>query len=173
MGDKPAGGVAANHSRLRWVFEAIATGGFVGRFPFAPATAGSAVACLIFYFLPFTGGSTWFFALIGVITFVGVIAADRIRAIGDEDPRRAVIDEFAGMWVTCVFLPQTVSWVIAAFVMFRFLDIVKPWPIRRFERLPGGFGIVADDMAAGLIGAVLLNGGRLLFCVDGAPFKIF
>lgn len=84
-----------------------------------------------------------------------------------------MIDEFAGMWVTCIFIKQAIPWVIAAFIMFRLLDILKPWPIRRFERLPGGLGIVADDVVAGLIGAALLNAGRLLFFVDGAPFEIF
>lgn len=158
---------------LDWLAEAIASGAFIGRFPWAPATAGSAAAALIFYFLPFSGRSPQFFLLIAATTIVGILASHRIRAIGDEDPRRAVIDEFAGMWVTCIFIKQTIPWVIAAFIMFRLLDILKPWPIRRFERLPGGLGIVADDVVAGLIGAALLNAGRLLFFVDGAPFEIF
>lgn len=157
----------------RWFAEAVATGGFIGRFPFAPATAGAAVASAIFYFLPFSGRSPWFFTLIGVTTIVGVWATHRIRSIGDNDPRRAVIDEYAGMWVTCLFVKQTIPWVVAAFLMFRVLDIVKPWPIRNFEKLPGGLGIVADDLIAGAIGAVVLNGGRLLFVGDSAPFPVF
>jgi phosphatidylglycerophosphatase A len=155
------------------VAEALATGGFIGRFPFAPATAGSAVASLVFYFLPFGGDSPWFFALIGATAVAGVWATHRVRTITDGDPRRAVIDEFAGMWVTCLFVKQSIPWVVAAFITFRVLDIVKPWPIRRFERLPGGLGIVADDIVAGAIGAVLLNCGRLLFVGPSAPFEIF
>lgn len=157
----------------QWVAEAVATGGFIGRFPLAPATAGAAVASAIFYFLPFSGRSPWFFSLIGVTAVVGVLATHRIRSTGDDDPRRAVIDEFAGMWMTCLFVKQTIPWVVAAFVMFRVLDIFKPWPIRRFERLPGGIGIVADDLVAGAIGAALLNGGRLLFVGPSAPFPVF
>ena len=54
-------------------------------------------------------------------------------------------------------LPKTLPWLAAAFVLFRVLDVLKPWPIRRFERLPGGYGIMADDIAAGVIGAAALN----------------
>ena len=61
------------------------------------------------------------------------------------------------MWLTCLFLPKTLPWLAAAFVLFRVLDVVKPWPIRWYERLPGGYGIMADDVAAGVIGAALLN----------------
>jgi phosphatidylglycerophosphatase A len=67
------------------------------------------------------------------------------------------------MWTTCLFLPKTFPWLIVAFFCFRTLDVLKPWPIRRLERLPGGVGIMADDLLAGLYGAALLNGGRLLF----------
>jgi phosphatidylglycerophosphatase A len=164
----------APRSRLRLsLSEIVATGGFVGRFPFAPATAGAAVASAIFYFLPFTGRSPWYFALIGATAIAGVWATHRIRAIGDNDPRRAIIDEYAGMWVTCLFVKQTIPWVVAAFIVFRVLDILKPWPIRRLERLPGGLGIMADDLVAGAIGAGLLNGGRLLFVGASAPFPLF
>jgi phosphatidylglycerophosphatase A len=62
-----------------------------------------------------------------------------------------------------MFLPKTLPWLAAAFVCFRILDIVKPWPIRRLERLPGGLGIMADDALAGLYGTALLNGVRLAF----------
>lgn len=151
----------------------MASGGFVGRFPVAPATAGSAVAAAVFYFLPFSGRSPWFFALIAGTVVAGVWAAWRIATPEDDDPKRAVIDEYAGMWVTCLFVGQTVPWVLAAFVTFRVLDILKPWPVRRFERLPGGLGVVADDLAAGAVGAVLLNAGRLLFVGPSAPFPVF
>ena len=81
----------------------------------------------------------------------------------DSDPKRCVIDEFGGMWATCLFLPATWGWLLAAFVTFRALDILKPFGIRRLERLPGGIGIMADDLAAGLFGALALNLVRLVF----------
>ena len=61
------------------------------------------------------------------------------------------------MWITCLFLPKTFVWLALAFLVFRILDIWKPWPIRKFEALPGGLGIMADDVAAGVVGAVGLN----------------
>ncbi|MEC8909441.1 MAG: phosphatidylglycerophosphatase A, partial [Chloroflexota bacterium] len=75
----------------------------------------------------------------------------------DHDPKRAVWDEVAGMWITCLLLPKTLPWLAAAFLVFRVLDILKPWPIRRLEGLPGGLGIMADDVVAGVVGAVGLN----------------
>ena len=74
-----------------------------------------------------------------------------------RSPKRAVWDEFSGMWITCLLLPKTLPWLAAGFVVFRVLDILKPWPIRKFERLPGGLGIMANDLAAGVAGAVELN----------------
>ena len=62
-------------------------------------------------------------------------------------------------------LPKTLPWIAAAFVCFRLLDIVKPWPIRRLEKLPGGWGIMSDDLLAGVYGAVLLNGVRLAMSI--------
>ena len=88
---------------------------------------------------------------------VGVWATGSLVREDDPDPHKAVWDEVAGMWLTCILLPKTLPWLAAAFVCFRVLDVLKPWPIRRFERLPGGLGIMADDLAAGVLGALLLN----------------
>ena len=79
----------------------------------------------------------------------------------NPDPKEAVWDEYVGMWATCLLLPKTLPWMAAAFVCFRVLDIWKPWPIRRLERLPGGLGIMADDLLAGIAGAAALNVVRL------------
>ena len=75
----------------------------------------------------------------------------------DDDPNSAVWDEVVGMWITCILLPKTLPWLAAAFIVFRVLDIAKPWAIRKFEGLPGRIGIMADDLAAGIVGAVGLN----------------
>jgi phosphatidylglycerophosphatase A len=129
----------------------------------APATAGSLVALVIYYILPIDGDSVALYSMIGAGFFFGIWATGSLIKPTDIDPRRAVWDEFVGMWATCLFLPKELPWLAAAFVCFRVLDIVKPWPIRRLERLPRGLGIMADDMLAGLFGAALLNGVRLVF----------
>ena len=129
----------------------------VGLFPVAPATMASLVALAVYAPLPFDGDSPAFMALVAASLVIGPWACGSLVTEDDPDPKRAVWDEVAGVWLTCLFLPKTLPWLAAAFVVFRVLDILKPWPIRRFERLPGGYGIMADDVAAGVIGAVVLN----------------
>ena len=135
----------------------------VGLFPVAPATMASLVALAIYAPMPFGGGSPAFFILVGGSVLIGPWACGSLSTEGDPDPKRAVWDEVAGVWLTCLFLPKTLPWIAAAFVLFRVLDVLKPWPIRRFERLPGGYGIMADDVAAGVMGAAALNVVRLIW----------
>ena len=137
-----------------WIF-GTALG--LGLFPVAPATLASLVAVAVYYPLPMDGDSPAFIALIAASLAIGPWACNTLTTDDDPDPKRAVWDEVAGVWLTCLFLPKTLPWLAAAFVMFRVLDVLKPWPIRSYERLPGGWGIMADDVAAGVIGACLLN----------------
>ena len=162
---------------VSFIAESIATGLGSGRWPFvAPATVGTAAALVVYWLLDFvangsvdllspggTGDSVWFFTLIAVATIAGVWATGYIESEADLDPSRGVIDEWVGMWVTVVFLPVTWPWMIAGFFMFRALDILKPVGIRRLEALPGGWGIMLDDIGAGILGAVILNAVRLVF----------
>jgi phosphatidylglycerophosphatase A len=137
-----------------WVF---GTGLGLGLFPVAPATAASLAALVVYWLSPLPGDSVAFYLLVGLSIPVGVWATGSLVREDDPDPHKAVWDEVAGMWLTCILLPKTLPWLAAAFVCFRALDVLKPWPIRRFERLPGGLGIMADDLAAGVLGALLLN----------------
>ncbi len=146
--------MAAVLSRTGW---ALGTGLGIGLAPIAPATVASLAAVLIYGFSPLKEDSAGFFLLCGLAFLAGIWACQTLITDTDHDPHRAVWDEFAGMWVTCLFLPKDFAWLAAAFVVFRVLDILKPWPIRRFERFPGGLGIMADDLAAGAVGAVGLN----------------
>ena len=145
--------------RLAWL---IGTGLGSGLAPIAPATAGSFVALVAYFFLPISEDSVALYLLISLGFLAGVWATGSLSGPSDEDPSRAVWDEFVGMWATCLLLPKEFLWMAAAFLSFRLLDILKPWPIRRLERLPGGLGIMADDLLAGFCGAAVLNGLRLL-----------
>ena len=146
--------------RLAWV---IGTGLGSGLAPLAPATAGALLALLIYGFAPISEDSTALYSLIAAGFLVGVWATGRLISPTDRDPQRAVWDEFVGMWTTCLFLPKTIPWMAVAFLCFRVMDIAKPLPIRRLERLPGGLGIMADDLLAGVYGTALMNGIRLAF----------
>jgi phosphatidylglycerophosphatase A len=89
----------------------------------------------------------------------GVWAAGRAeRILGETDPGVVVVDEIAGQLVALCFLPVSVPVLVAAFVLFRVLDVLKPWPARRLESLPGGSGIMADDLLVGVYANLLLHG---------------
>jgi phosphatidylglycerophosphatase A len=101
--------------------------------------------------------------LLGV-TLAGIWAGGRIeRLAGRTDPGLIVIDEVAGMMLCVLLLPRTVGILIAAFFCFRVLDIVKPFPARQAQSLPGGFGIMVDDLAAGAYTLFLLLATRAVF----------
>jgi phosphatidylglycerophosphatase A len=129
----------------------VATGAGVGHFPFAPGTAGSllgAILCFPLVYLPWPVYLAATLALAGLAVWAaGQVAAE----LGQPDPSEIVIDEIAGMWVAAIALPPTLYDFTAVFLLFRLMDVVKPAPIPRLERLGGGLGIVADDVAAGLL----------------------
>lgn len=137
-----------------------------GYFPWAPGTVGSAAALLIAVVLELYFGASRFplFILIIALLAPAIWASTRTaRLVQQTDPSIVVIDEVLGQWVALLGATAP-RWKLfcAAFLLFRIFDIWKPWPVRRFEKLPAGFGIVADDLAAGLYGAlILLIGGKL------------
>jgi phosphatidylglycerophosphatase A len=154
---------------ISFIAETIATGFGSGRWPFvAPATVGTFAALVVYWLFDmaaFDGGgdSIAFFGLIIATTAAGTWATDYIDSEDDHDPKRGVIDEWVGLWVTVLFLPVTWPWMIAGFFVFRALDILKPLGVRKIEAWPGGWGIMFDDIAAGVIGAIILNAIRLIF----------
>jgi phosphatidylglycerophosphatase A len=142
---------------------AISTFG-VGYLPLAPGTWGSLVAVGIF--LGFTrlatGNALVALVLVVIIavTFAGIWAASRTEELsGRKDPGKVVVDEVAGQLISLFPLTLFAHWsivaVIISFILFRFFDIVKPYPARRLEALKGGFGIMCDDLLAGVYAAAI------------------
>ena len=137
--------------------------GYVGFFPIAPGTAGSAAGVALYLALRWMGVPSWEAPVIAALFALGVwLGAAAERALGSIDPGPVVIDEVMGMLVTLAFLP--VNWVGIAigFVLFRALDVVKPYPAQKLERLPGGLGMMADDLMAGIYANLLLRGAFYL-----------
>jgi phosphatidylglycerophosphatase A len=135
----------------------IATTGGAGFSPFAPGTAGSAVGAVAFWFTR-QWPLLWQIALIVVISAVGTWAAGvAARHFGREDPGQVVVDEVAGQMLTLVATGAGAAGTVLGFFVFRALDIVKPWPANRFEQFPGGIGIMADDLMAGVYGNIVLQ----------------
>ncbi len=144
--------------RLAWV---LATWFGCGSVPVGPGTMGT-IGAIPLYLLAARAGRPGVAGVAILVTVVGIWAADVVaRDLGKKDPQVVVVDEVAGMLVTMLPM-KDVSWqaVLAGFLLFRLFDITKPWPARRLEHLPGGWGIVMDDIAAGVFGAFALAGLR-------------
>ncbi len=141
----------------------VATGLGSGYAPFAPGTAGSLVGLALFW--PLHHLALWAQAAATVAAFlVGVAAAAHVaRRLGIEDPGLVVVDEVVGMWVSLLGVPLTGVTAVAGFVLFRVFDVFKPYPARDLERLPAGWGIMCDDVMAGVYANLLLRAGLLAF----------
>jgi len=137
-----------------------------GYVPVAPGTAGSLAALGIAFLLVEYGHwkPVWLLALAAVLVAPAIWAADvTASSVRQKDPRLVVVDEVLGQWIAVAGATQ-VNWKawLGAFVLFRLFDILKPPPVRQLENLPSGYGIVADDLMAGLYAAFgLFLGGSL------------
>lgn len=148
----------------------IATCAGIGYFPVIPGTAGSAVGLLISAALGRAPvAPAWRIVVLAALAIVlfalGVWAAGRAeKFFGRTDPGAVVVDEVVGQMITFLARPQaTWKWLLAGFILFRVLDVVKPFPAGRAERLPGGWGIMLDDVVAGAYSLVLLTLAGFVF----------
>ncbi len=133
----------------------IGTGAGSGYAPLAPGTAGSIVGLLVFYLLP-VSPEAW----LGIITFVffvGVWTSTEIEKNHGTDPGLVVIDEVVGIWISLIFLPKTIPVFILGFLFFRIFDIWKPAPANQAQELKAGWGIMIDDVIAGVYSNILLQ----------------
>lgn len=136
----------------------------LGLVPLAPGTAASAAAAIGYLLGLHRLAWPLYVVLVGFLFFAGTAAAGRYASdLGRPDPGRIVVDEICGQLIALAFLPGGWVPVGISFALFRFFDIIKPWPIRRLESLPGGWGIMADDVAAGLVAAALARLALLFF----------
>lgn len=135
----------------------IATLGPIGYLPVAPGTFGSLAALALF--VAIRPSVIVIFFMLSAVIVVGIFTAYHTeRLLNEKDSKHIVIDEFGGFIVSVLSLPPDVPYYLAAFLLFRFFDILKPPPVRYIEKsLPGGVGIMADDLMAGLYANVLLQ----------------
>ena len=144
----------------------VATCGGIGKIPFAPGTFGSIPGLLLYFLLSRLNPLTAACCIIGFIFLAIWIAGKAERSLKVKDPGCIVIDEIAGMAVTFFALPLNLYLGIAGFAIFRFFDVLKPFPIGYLDRnLKGGVGIVMDDVAAGVVSNLVLH--ILLYFVPG------
>jgi phosphatidylglycerophosphatase A len=143
---------------LNRIFLFLATGFGVGYSPIAPGTLGTLVAILVYYFLSNIPSPLYEITLVGFLFLSVWVSGNAEIFFEKKDDPRIVIDEIIGFLITMLWVPKTIRFVIIGFFLFRFFDILKPFPIRRLEKVfKGGFGVVLDDVVAGVYANVVLR----------------
>ncbi|MFY0654162.1 MAG: phosphatidylglycerophosphatase A [Cyclobacteriaceae bacterium] len=151
---------------MRSFYVFMSTGFGSGYSPIAPGTAGSIVGCIMFYFFHaffpdffpgFGMNSVYFIVLTLVFLIIGVKASHALEPEWGEDPQKIVIDEIVGVWVTLLFIPYSDLNLLLALVLFRVFDIWKPLGIRKFEKMKNGWGVMMDDVVAGVYANICLQ----------------
>jgi phosphatidylglycerophosphatase A len=137
----------------------VATCGYLGYVPLAPGTFGSAAGLAVFYAVRTTESVVVELAVIAILFAVGIWSGTVAEHhFGGVDPGPVVMDEVVGMLITLALLNVNVTGALVGFLVFRILDVIKPWPSAGFEKLPGGLGVMADDGMAAIYGNLVMRG---------------
>jgi len=141
----------------------LSTFGYIGYVPFAPGTFGSAAGLAVFYLVRSAGSAAVELGVIVTLFVVGIWAGTVAEEhFGGVDPGPIVLDEVVGMLITLCFLPVNGAGAFVGFLVFRVLDVIKPYPSARLEHLPGGLGVMADDGMAAIYGNLVMRAAVLL-----------
>ncbi len=136
----------------------IATFCFVGRMPVVPGTFGTLAALPVAFALTLAGNPLIFGAALALLVALGIWSAGVVEQCErKKDPSLVVVDEVAGFLATVAFLPPSLLTYLGGFLLFRVLDVTKPPPARRVEKIGGGLGIMADDLIVGIYGNLILR----------------
>jgi len=136
----------------------FATGFGVGYSPIAPGTLGTLIAIPLYYFLSEIPSPLYEITLVGFFFLSVWISENAEIFFGKKDDQRIVIDEMMGFLITMLWVPKTTRFILIGFFLFRLFDILKPFPIRHLEKkFKGGFGVVLDDVMAGIYGNIILQ----------------
>jgi len=121
-------------------------------------TVAAMLYCVVWFLLPERFSSSWWqLPVIAGILVVGVWSSNRVEIGWGKDSSKVVIDEVAGMAITLIYVPANIIFLLTGLILFRFFDIVKPLGIRSMEKLPGGWGVMADDVLAGVYSLVVMQ----------------
>ncbi len=141
---------------MNFIIKLLGSGLYTGHIPFASGTFGSAAATLI-YFIPGFSDLKITGAAIIISALIGVFIGNKFEEKYGKDPSEFTLDEFTGTWISYLFLPLNVYWIVAAFFLWRLLDIIKPYPAGKVESINGGTGIMADDIVSGIYTCIIMN----------------
>jgi phosphatidylglycerophosphatase A len=150
----------------------VASVAYLGYSPLAPGTVGTLAALAVYWWLVPAGH--WVLVVGAVAIAVGIWAGGVAEKVWQKkDPGRVCVDEFAAYFVAVAFLPKTMAYAVAAFILSRVFDILKPFPAGRSQRLAGGWGIMADDVIASLYANLILQGIRAVAHATGFWGSVF
>lgn len=154
----------------KWLARIFGSAFGIGYVPFAPGTFASGAAALLYLYVPAIRELTLLVPLILFSVALGVWAGGVMEKEYGEDPSQAVIDEVAGQWISLLFIPFSPLTVLLAFILFRLFDVLKPGIVDRAQRLPGGWGIMTDDVLAGIFANLSLR--LVLLALPMLPFGV-
>ena len=142
--------------KINFFEKLIGSGFYSGYAAKASGTFGSLVGIVIYLIPGFENPSIMIF-FITLFILIGIPIARKFEAIYGEDPKEYTNDEVIGMWITLLFVPKKIWWILIGFFLFRAFDIWKPFPARKLESVKNGWGVLLDDIAAGLYSFILLQ----------------
>lgn len=142
--------------KINLVEKIIGSGFFSGYAKKASGTFGSLVGIIIYLIPGFENPSIMIF-FITIFILIGVPIARKFESVYGEDPKEYTNDEVIGMWISLLFVPKKIWWILLGFFLFRAFDIWKPFPARQLESVKNGWGVLLDDIAAGLYSFILLQ----------------
>lgn len=154
----------------QWLARIFGSAFGIGYIPFAPGTFASGAAALLYLYVPAIRELPMLALLIVLSTVIGVWAGGVMEKEYGEDPSQAVIDEVAGQWIALLFIPFSPLAVLLAFILFRLFDVLKPGPVDWAQRLPGGWGIMSDDVLAGVFANLSLR--LIMLALPMTPFGV-
>jgi phosphatidylglycerophosphatase A len=142
--------------KINFFEKLIGSGFYTGFFPVASGTIGS-LAALIIYLIP--GFEQLFIIIPFILIFIvyGIFLGNKFEIYYGKDPAECTVDEIVGTWISVIALPKTLWIIVAAFFLWRILDIIKPPPARNLERLKGGLGIMIDDVISGIYALIIMH----------------
>ena len=142
--------------KINFIEKMIGSGFYTGYIPAASGTFGS-IAALLIYWMPGFENPIIMSAVIIVFIVYGVYVGNKFDKKYGKDPAECTVDEMVGQWIALLYVPKTIIFSIIVFFLWRFFDIVKPFPARKLEYLPGGFGIMIDDVISAFYSLLLIH----------------
>jgi len=142
--------------KINFFEKLIGSGFYTGYIPFASGTFGS-IAALLIYWIPGFENPLVMYLVIILVGVFGIYVGNKFEKKYGKDPAECTVDEMVGQWISLLFVPKTIVLSAIIFFMWRFFDIVKPFPARRLEDLPGGLGIMIDDVISGFYSLIIIH----------------